>query len=274
MENLVSIIIPSRKEQYLNRTIKDLQAKAKGEIEIIVVLEGEDDERLPGVKYIHNTTPAGMKYAINQAVKLATGNYLMKIDGHCIVSEGFDTQLIKDHQENWIQVPRRYKLIEATWEPNFNEFIDYEYWIWPFKYPYPSLHGFRWLERTQEKKDVLIDEILTFQGSFWFMTRAWWDKCDFMHDEGYNELHSQEAAYLGNTTYKNGGKVMVNKNVWYCHRHGKRGYNINDVRRDACYKYSYQHWVTENKEFFINLIEKFAPLPGWPVNWREKLWKN
>lgn len=271
---MLSIIIPAREESDLNRTIKDLQAKAKREIEIIVILEGSDDERLPGVKYIHNPTAIGMKYAINQGVKIATGEYLMKIDGHCIVSEGFDTQLIKDHQPNWIQIPRRYKLNNEEWKPNFDEFFDYEYWIWPYKFKPTSLHGFKWHQRTKDRLDIKIDDTLTFQGSFWFMTRQWWDKCDFMNDEGYNELHAQEAVYLGNTTWANGGRVVTNKNVWYCHRHAKRGYGIDTRRREQCYIYAYKHWVLDDKEGFIKLIEKFWPLPNWPKNWKELLWTN
>ncbi len=41
MEDLVSIIIPSRNEKYLDITIKDILDKAHGLIEIIVVVEGE-----------------------------------------------------------------------------------------------------------------------------------------------------------------------------------------------------------------------------------------
>lgn len=42
MENssLVSIVIPSRNEEYLNQTVKDLLEKAQGDIEIIVTLDG------------------------------------------------------------------------------------------------------------------------------------------------------------------------------------------------------------------------------------------
>ena len=271
---MISIIIPSRSEKYLNRTIKDIQAKATSDIEIIVVLDGYDEERLDGVKYIYHPKPIGMKYAINSGVKLATGEYLMKIDAHCIVSPGFDAQLVSDHRPNWIQIPRRYKLNEEKWEPNFNEFIDYEYWIWPKRYHPVSLHGFRWSERSKERSDILIDDTLTFQGSFWFMTKDHWDRHDFMNDEGYNELHAQEATYLGNTTWMNGGRVVVNKNTWYCHLHGKRRYGINTTNREKCYIYSYKHWVTDNEEGFIKLIEKFWPLPNWPQNWKEQLWKK
>lgn len=271
---MISIIIPSRAEKYLNRTIRDLQAKAETEIEIIVVLEGPpvDEERIEGVTYLSNPRPVGMKYAINQAVKIAKGEYLMKIDGHCIVSPGFDKQLIADHQSNWIQIPRRYRLNEEKWEPDFNEIIDYEYWIWPRNYKPISLHGFRWRDRTEQRKDIMIDDTLTFQGSFWFMTRAWWDKNDFMNDEGYNELHAQEAAYIGNATWMAGGRVVTNKNAWYCHAHLRRGYGIDRKKREKCYIYSYQHWAVDNKEGFIKLIEKFWPLPNWPENWKERLY--
>ena len=105
------------------------------------------------------------------------------------------------------------------------------------------------------------------------MTRDHWDRHDFMNDEGYNELHAQEAAYIGTATWMSGGRVAVNKNVWYCHRHAKRGYRINNRAREKCYIYSYKHWVLDNKEGFIKLIEKFWPIPNWPENWKEQLWK-
>lgn len=275
----ISIIIPSRNEKYLDVTVKDLLAKAKGPLEIIVVVEGEPfPEEIEGVKYIINEQPIGMKYAINKGAEIATGKYIMKIDAHCIVAPGFDEQLKKDHQPNWIQIPRRVKLDSANWVPIMNDYIDYEYWIWPPKYPTTSLHGFKWLQRNIDRKDIMIDDTLTFQGSFWFMERAWWDKMNFMKDEGFNELHAQEAAYLGTETWYAGGRVVTNKNTWYAHLHKKRqdgrGYHMDAHKQRKCYQYSYKHFVLDNKEKFISLIEKFEPLPNWPKNWKELLWKN
>lgn len=277
-KQVLSVIIPSRNETYLDRTIHDLKMKAKGEIEIIVVLDGADAPRIDGVKYIYHPVSIGMKDSINEGVTASSGEYIMKIDGHCIVAEGFDTQLISDHQDNWIQIPRRYKLDEERWSPDFNEFVDYEYYIYPRNYHLISLHGFRWKQRTQERKHVLIDDTLTFQGSFWFMTRAHWDRNNFMEDPGYNTLHAQEAAYLGNTTWLSGGRVVTNKNTWYSHLHKTkekgRGYHMDTKAQRECYKYSYKHWVHENKEGFIKLIEQFSPLPGWKSDWKEKLYDN
>lgn len=273
---MLSIIIPARNEKYLDKTVKDILAKAKGEVEVIVVLDGADANRLEGVKYIYHPEAIGMKYSINEAVAISSGEYLMKLDAHCIVAPGFDLQLITDHQPNWIQIPRRHPVLEDAWLPNLESWIDYEYWIWPPRYPNTSLHGFRWPQRGEERKDILIDDTLTFQGSCWFMTKDWWNKMDFMNDEGYNQLHAQEAAYIGTATWMAGGRVVVNKKTWYAHlfksKQAGRGYHMDEPKRRACYKYSYKKWVTDNKEGFIKLIEKFWPLPNWPDDWKDQLW--
>jgi glycosyltransferase involved in cell wall biosynthesis len=269
--------MPARNEKYLERTVMDvLKKKRIDTTEIIVVLDGHDAVRLDGVRYVYHPEPIGMKYAINSGVDVARGTHIMKLDAHCIVAPGFDVQLVHDHHRDWIQIPRRYKLEEELWEPNFNEWVDYEYYIFPLKYTIHSLHGFRWHERKDERKDILIDDTLTFQGSCWFMTREHWNKHNFMNDEGYNTLHAQEAAYLGNTTWLSGGRVVVNKNTWYSHLHktkeGGRGYHMDTLAQRECYKYSYNHWVKEKKYGFISLIEKFWPLPGWPEDWQRRLY--
>ena len=43
----LSIIVPSRSPQYLQKTIDDLLAKAEGDIEIIVVLDGIWPDTIP-----------------------------------------------------------------------------------------------------------------------------------------------------------------------------------------------------------------------------------
>ena len=39
---------------------------------------------------------------------------------------------------------------------------------------------------------------------------------------------------------------------------------------------SYIQTYSEFIKYFknINLIEKFWPIPGWPEDWKEKLWRN
>ena len=113
----LSVIIPSRQEQYLSQTVDDIFNKAAGEIEVIVVCdEGLQDLTLrPGLIVLTKEGKPGMKSAINQALAVATGEYLMKCDAHCMFGEGFDEILKADCEDNWIVIPRRYSLAAETW---------------------------------------------------------------------------------------------------------------------------------------------------------------
>jgi len=273
---MLSIIIPSKNEKYLEKTVQGLLNNCTGEIEIIVVLDGYNPpERNPKVKYIHFEKSIGMREAINAGVEASRGEYIMKLDAHCIISGGLDEQLIKDHEENWVQIPRRYSLDVNNWQRE-EKVVDYEHFIFPLKYNPPSLHGFRSPERAAERKDIMIDDTMTFQGSCYFMTRAYWDKMNFLKDERYGTLPAQEATYVGNTVWLSGGRVVVNKNGWYAHwfkgKENGRGYFMDRGLQRDCYAFSYNYWVNEKKERFIKFIEAFWPVPGWPDKWKDLLW--
>jgi glycosyltransferase involved in cell wall biosynthesis len=280
----VSVIIPSRNEVFLTPTVKDLLAKAEGDIEILINIDEKRPDEIvedPRVTYFYPGTPIGMRAGVNFLASKAKGEFLMKIDAHCIVDQGFDTKLTNDCDDNWVVIPRRYRLDPKTWtvkqttetEPQ----IDYEHLIYPRMYNPVSLHGFRWDERTKTRKDILIDDNMTFQGSLWFMKKTWFEKNGFEQVDGYQGLPQQEAEEIGITTWTRGGRVVVNKKTWYAHLHkgGEfgRGYPLSQRQFRDCYAYSYNHWVIENKEGFIKLIEKFWPIPGWNPDWKEKLYK-
>lgn len=276
----LSIIIPSRDEPFLSQTVDDILKKATGDIEVIAILDGywpnpplHDDKRL--IQF-HRGTAMGMRNGIRSAFEIARGEYLMKTDAHCMFQEGFDELLQKNCEDNWIVIPRRYGLNKETWQRNEptdeKPFVDYEYFIFPKRFKPISLHGFRWNSRTLEKENVLVDDTMTFQGSCWLMKRDHFARNNFMTDPGYKGFHKQEAEELGLSTWYSGGRVVVDKNVWYAHMHKKYpGYPVNRPLLEDCYKYSYQHWVTEQKDKFFELINKFWPVPSWPQNWSEQL---
>lgn len=277
---MLTVIIPSRNERFLNETIRDVLKNATGAIEIIPVLDGyEPDElvvdervnylRLPQVSYTQK------RHGINQAVSLAKGEYVMALDAHCMVAPGFDEQLIKDHQPNWVQIPRRHRLDAENWslqtQSDNRPPIDYEYIMFDKLVKYKNIHGFKWDARTLERWDIPIDETMQFQGSCWFMTKDWFNKNGFMQIEGYTGW-GQEAEEIGMTTWKNGGQVMTNKNTWYAHLHKGpkygRMYFMTKQSQRECNEFSYNYWVIQNKDFFTAFIDKFKP-PLWPENWKE-----
>src|SRR3990172_2069079 len=95
----LSVIIPARNEQYLNRTVEDLFAKAAGEIEVIAVLDGPSEYLPPterkGLTVIRKVQE-GLRPAINAGAAMSMGEYLCKVDAHTAVSPGFDETLKTD----------------------------------------------------------------------------------------------------------------------------------------------------------------------------------
>jgi hypothetical protein len=287
MEDKVSIIIPSKTEKFLEPTIRDVLKNAEGDIEIFPVLDGYDVPKEefvddPRVHYLklEPSTYTQKRHGVNLAVSKATGKYVMSLDAHCLVAKGFDKVLKEHHQSNWVQIPRRHRLDAEKWDLQIQcdsrPPIDYEYIIFHSLIKDRSIHGFKWDARTLERKDILIDDTIEFQGSCWFMTKDWFVKNGFMQVEGYRGW-GQEAEEIGFTTWKNGGEVKTNKHTYYAHLHkghkyGRMYYMSRDESRKS-YAYSFNKWLIENKDFFIWLIGKFEPLPMWPKDWRDRLWK-
>jgi len=281
---MLSVIIPARTEQFLNKTIEDVLKKATGEIEMIVVLDGYGDtpyEKIEDkrVKYISFPLPYNherrKRQAVNAAVSISRGKFICWMDAHCAVAEGFDEVLAKDCADDWVVVPRRRRLSMESWEGKTWEnrpCIDYTYWIWR-ALKNSSFKQYRWDSKARERKDIMIDDIITTQASFFFMTRKHFDRMRFMKVEGYMGW-GQEGEEICLTTILKGGRAVVNKNTWYAHllkkQMKKRQYKYTNVQ--ASYDYSYGHWVHEQKDFFIDLINKNMPIPNYPADWAEKIY--
>lgn len=210
----VSVIIPSRRERFLSQTILDVQKKFKGDYEIVVTLDGEWADPIEGVKYIYNKEPRGMRTAINQAVEIAQGKYIMKLDAHCMVDEGIDEKLKAVHQDNWVQTPRRKRFDHEKWELTDLESPDIDYMmVRNFKG-----HKDNDKNRNPELKKKLIDDIEVFQGSCYFMTKDFFNKLGLLDDVNFGKMGS-EALEIALKCRHAGGRVVVNKNTWYAHAH-------------------------------------------------------
>lgn len=287
---MVSIIIPAKNEIYLQKTIDDILLKAKGEIEIIPVLDGywpnpslKDDDR---IKILHRGKGRGMRAAINDGAIIARGKYLMKCDAHCMFDEGFDLKLIEDYHDNWIVIPRRLRLDAENWcieeSSKHKPPIDYEYLGSPGHY---GAKGNKWDQRTVERMNdpkYLIDETLSFQGSCWFMSKDHFD--NFLHgmsEEGYGTF-VREAQEIGLKTWLGGGKVMVNKKTWYAHLHKGpklgRMYFIDKRGMERGNAYCDDFWFNNRwldaKHDLAWLIERFMPVPSWTPELIEKVRKK
>jgi len=283
----VSVILPSNNEMFLEKTIDDVFKKARGDIEVIAVLDGYSAPppipQRDNLVFIHKLVSEGMRPAINDAAKIAKGEFLMKLDAHCMVEEGFDLVLAKDCDSDWIVVPRRVSLDAENWciANTGKSPVDYHYLTYPYLKPDEiGMHGQVWNERARERKDILIDDEMSSQGSCWFMRRDYFWKFGGMSCVGYGNF-VQEAQQIMNRCWLSGGQVKINKNTWYAHLHkGKkygRGYFISKNSMINGAVYSADFWMNDKwdpswPEKIHNLewlIDKFWPVPSWPHNWKE-----
>jgi glycosyltransferase involved in cell wall biosynthesis len=216
----LSVIVPSRNEKYLNKTVEDLLSKAKGSIEIIEILDGYWEAPIddPRVKVIHRGEPLGMRAGINAGVAIAQGEYIMKTDAHCMFAEGFDLELIKSCEDQTVIVPRRYRLDALNWKiiEDGRPPVDRMRLT-------PDLHGKDWQEGNTTAE---IEETPSSQGSCWLMKRKYFYELELMDQQTYGPFWS-EFQEIGLKCWLSGGRVLVNKRTWYAHLHKtSRGYKL------------------------------------------------
>ena len=280
---MVSIILPTYKEPYLNKTLKSLLDGAE-DIEIIPVIDYYKLEEPiiedPRIKPIILEKNKGMRGAINEGLKVATGEYVMKIDAHCVIEKGYDKALT-GHPVNWLMIPRRYPLIEETWDRDMKGRIkDYHYLTFPGTDD--PKYGYSFQVQPLKREGPDIDDTMTFQGSCWLANRKYFmEHVGFLDDTNYGTF-AQEQQEIGLKYWLGGGMVKVNKNIWYAHlfkkgRHYESGKFSTRNKKDKAQimgnEYSTKHWMNNEEPNTIHpfswLIEKFMPLPGWSYNWRE-----
>lgn len=283
----LSVLIPARNERFLAQTVADVFAKAAGEVEVIVALDGYwPDPPLPdrdNLIVIHHGQARGMRAANNAAAAASSGDYLMKTDAHCLFGEGFDEVLKADCADDWIVIPRRKRLDAENWRVADPERLplDYHYLNCPYTNPdYFNFSGVVWPERAAERHnrpEYDLDDTMSFQGSCWFMSRRHWDRLGGMSEEGYGPF-TQEPQEIGNKTWLGGGAVKVNKRTYYAHLHKGsrygRGYALSSRQLREGHEWSARYW-TENRwparvHDFEWLVDKFWPVPTWPADWKER----
>jgi len=295
----LTVVIPSRSDQYLQKTVDDLFAKASKRVEVIVVYDGRwanpilrDNPNLVQVHQgeVHNNP--GMRAAINAGMKLARGKYVMKIDEQCMVDHGYDAKLMADCEDDWVVIPRRWRLEPETWtltrdsEGDKRPPVDYMQVDYPYQRPYDKtcgLHGGEWRQRYYDRADILIDDTPTMQGSCYFMTKDYWFKLFHPLDDINYGTFTQEAQEISMKAWFSGGKVKVNKNTWYAHWHkGSKGKgygfsneqykrHLEGTERGRLYCIDYWMNTKDFKHDFVWFVnEKFPDMEGWE-NWQERI---
>lgn len=292
----VSVIIPSycetlpvaTGETVLQRTVRDLHEKAAGEVEIIVVFDGPPYQELPDYVQAIHAMHTGTKVAINRAAAVATGEWLFKLDSHCMVAPGFDETLQDGCEENWLVQPRFYVLDAEKWDWQDNRYYDYFKLPCPFEYQarkgrFLFQAGGHWPERNKEREETEPwDETMKLHGSCFFTSKHfYWDVLGGLDATNGAGTWNGEDVELSLKTWLGpwSGRVMVNKSTWYAHMHRgaqrPREWKVDYKEAYRSAEWTANYWMMnrwqERAHDIEWLIHKFWPIPGWPDNWTELL---
>lgn len=255
----LSVVIPDYKDPLLHKTILSLLENSElgDQLEVIAVLDGcwpetpiVSDDR---VKIVHLGKNQGMRKAINAGVRVATGEFIMRTDEHCMFAKGYDRILTESCQSNWIMTARRYYLDPVKWEVMDLPYVDYEKLVIQED---KKFAGQRWDSRSQERKDIMIDETMAMQGSMWIMPHKWWDEViGELQTEGYGPL-IQDSHEMIFKTWKAGGKMMLNKNTWYAHKHRSfpRTHNNGTVENPSNDEQGYAYALSMWRQYYEEVV--------------------
>ena len=246
-----SIIIPSGKnEEWTSRTVEDVLRNKRGNTEIIVIADGWWPE--PGipdhkdVTIIHNAEAVGQRAAQNMGVKLSRSKYIMKLDCHCAMDEGFDVKMLdafKESGDNATILPTMRNLHIFNWKCNHCGLEEYQgpepkqcrneecanipqsfeknvVWIpktssQSTAYRFNKELRFKYFPELRRKQVGDLVESLSIQGSCFMCTREkYWELglCD--EDLGG---WGQQGTEVALKTWLSGGKVLCNTRTWYAH---------------------------------------------------------
>lgn len=117
----LSILIPSRREEWLVETVQNILDNIEEDTEVIVGLDGEWSEKgIPDhdrVKIFYSPKVLGQRGMQNRLARLSTAKYVAKTDAHCAFDKGFDRKLIEamDGHDDWTIVPAMKNLHAFNW---------------------------------------------------------------------------------------------------------------------------------------------------------------
>lgn len=308
----LSVIIPSRNEMFLQRTVDDVLKNRRGDTEVIVIAD-ENWPAPPGLKNHPDVTmlnwsrtSIGQRAGINQAARVSKAKYIMKLDAHCRVDEGFDVKLIADCEYEDVIVPRLYNLhgfdwkckrcglrtyqgpqpthcsackqdtehiMRMVWEPRWNRVTDSMRFDSELHFQY--WRGFN-KERPEGQGD--ITPTMSLLGACWFLHRErYWEL------DGSDEEHGswgQQGTEIACKAWLSGGRLLCNKKTWYSHLFRTQPgftfpYKISHAQTERAREYSKRFWREGRWSKAVMplsaLVEKFWPVPGWTEHALEEL---
>lgn len=303
----LSILIPARNEEFLQRTIFDLMEHIEGDTEI---LAGLDEMGLEEASHIiakfagyplmplfrWSEEAIGQRAMTNKLASISKAKYLMKVDAHCSFSQGFDVEMMNQMEDDVTLVPSLMNLHVFNWVCDDCQAIHEqgvepkECWrckkdkfhkdmIWMVK-PKPIMTDFGFdsnliFQYTNQTKEGDLTESMSIQGCGFMVTREKYWELE-LGDPNFKSW-GQQGTEIACKTWLSGGKVMCTKNAYMGHFfRTPTGFPYEIKYEDIMHNQEYSRdlflgnkWPKQVKPIQW-LIEKF----NYPLDWSPELVKE
>lgn len=302
----LSVLIPARNEEWLRLTVEDVLAHSKAETEVIVVLDGAWAApplvQHPRVTVVHHPESIGQRAATNEAARISTARYVMKLDAHCSLADGFDVALIEAAEEmdcldDVTQIPAQKNLHVFDWVCDGCGRRIYQgptptqacecggAWsksvVWKPRrgvttkaWSFDSRLQFQYdgaMAKRMKQGDFV--ETMSCLGACFFMSRDRYWKLGGL-DEGHGSW-GQMGTEIGCKSWLSGGRMVTNLRTWFAHMFRTQGgdfsfpYPLSGSAQEKARRYSRDLWTKDRWPGQVRplswMLEHFAPVPGWEV---------
>lgn len=227
----LSILIPSKREPWLQKTIEDIERHAVTDVEIL----WREDYGI------------GQRALTNVLCREASGDYIMKLDAHCSVGPAFDRILLEEMDSRTILAPTLLPLKGETWTVNGKKRMN--------QFAFDT-------NLVMQHIDGDAGDTMCLQGSAWVVSREnyWaWN----LGDETLGSWGGQ-GPELGIKAFLNGGRCRTTDRTYYGHVFRHQDSDFPYDRGAEPGKYA----NTELQRRYLNadlapLIERF----NYPCDW-------
>jgi len=229
----LSILIPSKNEPYLQKTIEDINKHAVTNPEVLF----EED------------TGLGQRGLTTKLASQAKGDVVMKVDAHCSFSHGFDLAILKQVDHRTIVAPLLLPLDGETWTVNGKKQMA--------QFAFDTN-----LVMQHVKGDV--GETMCLQGSAWAVSRR--NYFDWNLGDDTMPSWGGQGTELGIKAFLNGGRCLTIRDAWYGHvfRHSDSDFPYE--RGENPGKQANEELIKRYKNISMApLIEKFK----YPCDWSQ-----
>ena len=294
----LSILIPSRNEEFLGRTVEDILKHIEMDTEVLVGLDGCNDEspilKDPRVTVLQLDESIGQRAITNRLCRLSSAKYILKCDAHCAFDKGFDRKMIEKMEDDVTMVPVMRNLHAFDWvcedghrryqspsgpcktcgKPTTKDVV----WIaktnpQSVAYRFDETMHFQYWNDWGKTQSGELTETLSLQGSCFMLTRDKYWELDICSEEF--KSWGQQGVEVACKTWLSGGRVLVNRTTWYAHMFRTQGgdfgfpYNIKgsevQKNREISRKLFQHNGWKGAKHSFEWLISKFNP-PDWSAD--------